>query len=283
MHPTLRRYLESLRAAGVRRVPRALARALQPEPAATPEAAPRTERARPARASTAPAATSTRPSATTRPQRAAPPRRSATAAERALLAGDEPVALPERPGDPAAALQALADKVVACEACRLCQTRTQAVPGEGNPDARIVFVGEGPGADEDRSGRPFVGRAGQLLDDIITKGMKLQRSDVWIGNVVKCRPPENRVPQPDEVAACTPYLQRQLEIIQPAVICALGATAARHLLDTDLSMARMRRGSHQWRGIPVIPTYHPAYLLRNPEAKRPTWDDIQKVMKLANP
>ncbi|MCB9897198.1 MAG: uracil-DNA glycosylase [Planctomycetes bacterium] len=212
-----------------------------------------------------------------------PPRRRATADELALLRGDGDVPpLPARPTDPAAALEAIAREVAACRLCPLCETRGETVPGEGDAHARIVFVGEGPGADEDRTGRPFVGRAGQLLDDIITKGMKRRREEVFICNVVKCRPPGNRVPLPTETGACSSYLQRQLEILQPAVICALGATAAQHLLATDLSMARLRRGNHSWRGIPVIPTYHPAYLLRNPEAKRPTWEDIQKVMEIAN-
>ena len=282
MHPTVRRYLKSLRAAGVRRVPRALAAALAPAPpAATTQNPAAPEPARATRA-TAPDARTSAPRRRTEAAPERPPaRRKATPAERTLVS-PAPRPLPERPADPAAALAEVAERVVGCQACRLCDTRAHAVPGEGQASPRVVFIGEGPGADEDRTGRPFVGRAGQLLDDIITKGMKLERGDVWIGNVVKCRPPENRVPQPDEVTACTPYLERQLEILQPAVICALGATAARHLLQTDLSMARMRRGTHQWRGIPVIPTYHPAYLLRNPEAKRPTWDDIQKVMKLAN-
>jgi DNA polymerase len=179
-------------------------------------------------------------------------------------------------------LAALAEEVAGCTACKLHTARTHTVPGEGHPRPAIAFVGEGPGADEDRTGRPFVGRAGRLLDDIITKGMGRRREDVFIGNVVKCRPPGNRTPEPDECHACGRFLERQLEILAPRVICALGATAARHLLDTDLPMGRLRGGSFAWRGIPVIPTYHPAYLLRNPAAKRPTWEDIQRVMEIAD-
>jgi DNA polymerase len=182
--------------------------------------------------------------------------------------------------DPAAELQAIASGVAACVACKLSTTRTRVVPGEGDPRARVVFVGEGPGADEDRTGRPFVGRAGQLLDDIITKGMRLSRQDVYICNVVKCRPPKNRVPEPDEVAACSDWLDRQLAAIAPAVICTLGATAARRLLATNEPMGRLRGRTHAWRGTPVIVTYHPAYLLRNPPAKIPAWEDIQRVMEL---
>ena len=186
------------------------------------------------------------------------------------------------PGDAEAALTALAAEVRECTRCSLCKTRTQAVPGEGNPHPDIVFVGEGPGADEDRTGRPFVGRAGALLDDIITKGMKKQRADVYIANVVKCRPPENRAPTSEESEACRPFLERQLEILAPKAICVLGNTAAHLLLDNDLPMSRMRGQPFAWRQIPVVPTYHPAYLLRSPEAKRPAWEDIQRLMKVAS-
>ena len=177
----------------------------------------------------------------------------------------------------------MAAEVRSCQACKLCQQRNQAVPGEGSPRASIVFVGEGPGADEDRSGRPFVGPAGQLLEDIITKGMGLTRPDVFICNVVKCRPPGNRVPEPDESGACRGFLDRQLAAIAPRVICTLGATASQLLLQTDLSIGRLRGRSHRYGEIPVIPTYHPAYLLRTPSAKRATWEDIQQVMKIGLP
>jgi DNA polymerase len=192
--------------------------------------------------------------------------------------------VPAGPGrDAEAELAEVCAGVAACVACKLSKTRTRVVPGEGNPHARVVFVGEGTGADEDRTGRPFVGRAGQLLDDIITKGMRMSRADVYICNVVKCRPPGNRVPDPDEVTACADWLDRQLVAIAPRVICTLGATAARRLLDTNEPMGKLRQRSHAWRGTPVIVTYHPAYLLRNPAAKLPTWEDIQRVMELAGP
>ncbi len=179
------------------------------------------------------------------------------------------------------ALSAVADEIAACTRCALHATRLRTVPGEGDPAAAIVFVGEGPGADEDRSGRPFVGRAGQLLDDIITKGMKLRRQDVYICNVVKCRPPGNRVPEPDEAAACADFLDRQLRAVAPRVICALGATAARRLLGVEQPLGTLRGEVHRWGDTPVVVTYHPAYLLRNPAAKKPTWDDIRKVLELA--
>lgn len=208
-----------------------------------------------------------------------PRARSAIASDAETPAGQP--GQPADAGDVEATLAAIATEVCACTACPLHETRTRAVPGEGNPRASVVFVGEGPGADEDRTGRPFVGRAGKLLDDIITRGMKLTRADVYICNVVKCRPPSNRVPQPNELQACNGYLERQLLAIRPTVICTLGATAAHHLLDDDRPMGRLRGTTHSYRGIPVIATYHPAYLLRNPAAKAPTWQDIQRVMELA--
>ena len=174
----------------------------------------------------------------------------------------------------------LAEEVAACTACSLHETRTQTVFGAENYRAALVFVGEAPGAEEDRRGIPFVGRAGQLLTDIIQKGMKLDRSDVFICNVLKCRPPNNRDPRPDEIAACEPYLIRQLQLIRPQVICALGAHAARTLLKTSDSIGRLRGKWHFYQGIPLRVTYHPAYLLRNPADKRKTWDDIQHVMRL---
>jgi DNA polymerase len=150
--------------------------------------------------------------------------------------------------------------------------------GVGNPNAELCFVGEAPGADEDAQGEPFVGAAGQLLTRIIG-AMGLQRSDVYICNVLKCRPPGNRPPEPDEIANCRSFLERQLEIIQPKFICALGAHAAKTLLDSSLSIGRLRGRFHQYRGIPVLCTYHPAYLLRTPEAKKDVWEDIQVLMK----
>jgi DNA polymerase len=176
-------------------------------------------------------------------------------------------------------LEALAATVAECRKCGLCETRRQTVFGVGNPNADLVFVGEAPGADEDRQGIPFVGRAGQLLTDIIEKGMKLRREDVYICNVLKCRPPDNRNPSPEEVFYCEPFLLRQLELIQPKVICALGKFAAHSLLKTEDSVARMRGKWHDYHGIPLRVTYHPSYLLRKPEDKKFCWQDVQEIMK----
>ena len=167
-----------------------------------------------------------------------------------------------------------------CRRCRLAGGRTNLVFGVGNPRARLVFVGEGPGADEDAKGEPFVGRAGQLLTEIITKGMRLRREDVYICNVVKCRPPGNRNPEPDEVAACEPFLVRQLQAIAPEVIVALGKFAAQTLLRSKTPITQMRGRWFDYHGIMIMPTFHPAYLLRNPGDKRLVWEDIQKVMRV---
>ncbi|MEN6407584.1 MAG: uracil-DNA glycosylase [Thermoguttaceae bacterium] len=178
-----------------------------------------------------------------------------------------------------AALDGLARRVARCTRCaELARTRTQTVFGVGDPYARLVFCGEAPGADEDRQGEPFVGRAGQLLNDILTKGMKIRREDVYILNILRCRPPGNRTPLPVEAAACREYLDGQLAIIQPKFICCLGAVAAQNLLGSDASIGRLRGRVHDLDGIKVVCTYHPAYLLRNPAAKRPVWDDIQLLM-----
>ena len=172
--------------------------------------------------------------------------------------------------DRVAALAAVACKVAACTRCReLVRNRTQTVFGVGDPHARLVFVGEAPGADEDRQGEPFVGRAGQLLNDIIIKGMKLRRQDVYILNILRCRPPDNRTPLAVEAAACREYLDAQLDIIRPEFICCLGACAAQNLLGTDVTIGRLRGRFHDYHGIKVICTYHPAYVLRNPPAETP--------------
>ena len=173
-----------------------------------------------------------------------------------------------------------ATEVKPCVKCRLCQTRTQTVFGEGDPDTKIFFIGEGPGENEDRLGRPFVGRAGDLLNRMIA-GMGLQREQVFIANIVKCRPPENRVPAPDEVAACTPYLVRQLEIIRPAVIVTLGLPSAKYMLNSRLTMGKLRGNWHAWRGIRLMPTFHPAYLLRayTEENRAAVWSDLKKVLQ----
>jgi len=170
------------------------------------------------------------------------------------------------------------NRVVGCTKCpELVGNRTQTVFGVGNPAAELCFVGEAPGADEDRQGEPFVGAAGQLLTKIIG-ACKMHREDVYICNVLKCRPPGNRTPLPNEVANCRGYLERQLEVIQPKFICALGAVAAQALLDSTLSIGKLRGRFHNLRGIQVLCTYHPAYLLRNPAAKKDVWEDMKKLM-----
>jgi DNA polymerase len=187
---------------------------------------------------------------------------------------------PPKPAPKLAQLQVLQAEVAGCTRCtELAQTRTQTVFGVGNPDARLVFLGEAPGGDEDLRGEPFVGRAGQLLTDIITKGMKLRREDVYILNVLKCRPPNNRKPEPNEVINCRGFLDRQLDMLKPEYICCLGAVAGQTLLNTDVSIGRLRGKFHEYRGIPVICTYHPAYLLRTPSAKKDVWEDIQVLMR----
>jgi DNA polymerase len=170
-----------------------------------------------------------------------------------------------------------------CQLCPLGKTRKNLVFGVGNPYTRIVFVGEAPGADEDEQGLPFVGRAGQLLTDIIVKGMKLERKDVYICNILKCRPPNNRNPLPDEISKCEPFLKKQLQIISPKIICALGTFAAQTLLKTDIPISALRGRFHSYEGIKLMPTYHPAYLLRNPSAKKPVWEDVQMIMKETQP
>lgn len=164
-----------------------------------------------------------------------------------------------------------------CTRCKLHKGRNKIVFGDGSAKAQLVFVGEGPGADEDAQGLPFVGRAGKLLTQMI-EAMGLQRKDVYICNVVKCRPPENRTPEPDEVATCSPYLFRQIDVINPKVLVCLGAVAAKTLLETNRGITQFRGQWLEWRGRKLIATYHPAYLLRNPNAKSEVWKDLQKVM-----
>jgi uracil-DNA glycosylase family 4 len=182
-------------------------------------------------------------------------------------------------------LDEIAEQTRQCRKCDLGSSRTNAVPGEGNLAARIMFVGEAPGADEDAQARPFVGRAGQLLDRIIA-ACGLKRQDVWIGNILKCRPPDNRDPRPEEIIACLPYLQRQIELINPEIIVALGAHAAKTLLDTPKSIGQLRGLFHEYvpgigqRPIKLMPTFHPAYLLRNysDDNRRKVWEDMKKVL-----
>jgi uracil-DNA glycosylase family 4 len=176
-------------------------------------------------------------------------------------------------------LERVREELGDCRRCPLGRLRHRLVFGEGNPGADLVFVGEAPGADEDAQGRPFVGRAGQLLTRIIA-AMGMKREEVYICNIMKCRPPGNRNPQPDEIAACEPFLIRQLEAIRPRVICALGTFAAHALLKSDAPISVLRGRFHAYQGIALMPTYHPAYLLRNPAAKKQVWEDVQMIMKV---
>jgi uracil-DNA glycosylase family 4 len=180
--------------------------------------------------------------------------------------------------DKPAALKAIREDLGDCTRCRLHQGRKNLVFGVGNMNADIMFVGEGPGADEDAQGEPFVGRAGQLLNNMIS-AMGIQRADVYIANVVKCRPPGNRTPEKDECDTCSPFLMRQIEVIRPKVIVALGAVAAKNLLAINDSMANLRGRWYDFKGSKLAVTYHPAYLLRDPRQKKETWKDLQMVMK----
>jgi len=179
----------------------------------------------------------------------------------------------------ASRLSQLAREVEQCRRCPLYRTRTHAVVSDGTPDARLVFVGEAPGRDEDLQGKPFVGAAGQLLTKMI-QAMGLRREEVYICNVLKDRPPANRTPLPEEVEACLPFLHEQIAIIRPAVICTLGAVAAKALLGPHVSITKIRGEIRDYQGIRLVPTFHPAYLLRNPPAKKFVWEDLKKVKKL---
>ena len=179
-------------------------------------------------------------------------------------------------------LDALRQVALGCPRCRLAETRQHVVFGEGNSNAQVIVVGEAPGADEDRTGRPFVGRAGQLLD-LLLAAAGYQRADVYICNVLKCRPPSNRDPRPEEVAACSPYLLRQVELIRPRAIVAFGTFPAQTLLASKESIGRMRGRVHDYHGVPLVPTYHPAALLRNPAWTRSVWEDLQRLRTLTDP
>ncbi|HVP28179.1 MAG TPA: uracil-DNA glycosylase [Myxococcota bacterium] len=205
----------------------------------------------------------------------APPRAAAAPRSTTSSGGTATVALPERPS-----LEEVRDVLGECRRCRLCEGRTQIVFGDGNPRAEILFVGEGPGEQEDLRGMPFCGRAGELLTSMIEKGMGVSRRDVYICNVVKCRPPGNRTPLPDEVAACRPFLDGQIQAIRPKVIVALGKPAASLLLGRDIAITKVRGTWHEYRGIPVMPTLHPAYVLRQytPENRRLVWEDLKAAL-----
>ena len=178
-----------------------------------------------------------------------------------------------------ASLEAVAELISGCRKCPLCDGRSHTVPGEGHPQARLMCIGEGPGATEDQTGRPFVGAAGQLLDKMLA-AIECPRETVFIANIVKCRPPQNRPPLPDEAAACLPYLHRQIALVRPTVLLALGGSAASYLLGTKGTLGSMRGKVHTFAGIPLVVTYHPAALLRNPNWKKPTWDDVRVARQL---
>jgi uracil-DNA glycosylase len=225
------------------------------------------------------AVTETAPAASALAIDGASSRAAATSAPRPAPA---PVELLSRyPGlEKTATLEELSAFIGDCKRCKLAPLRTHLVFGVGNPNADLMFVGEAPGADEDARGEPFVGRAGQLLTDIIERGMGLSRADVYICNVIKCRPPDNRNPEPDEVAACEPFLMRQIDLVRPRAIVALGSFAVQALLKVKTPISRLRGNWHEVRGVKLMPTFHPAYLLRSPGEKRLVWQDIQEVMKL---
>ena len=183
-------------------------------------------------------------------------------------------------GEGAARLASVREELGDCRRCRLAGGRKTIVFGQGSPEAELMFVGEAPGADEDEQGLAFVGRAGQLLTDIIEKGMKLRRADVFIANVLKCRPPQNRNPEPDEILSCQPFLEAQIRAIRPRVLVGLGKFGAHWLLKTAEPITRLRGRLGEYAGIPVMPTYHPAYLLRNPGGKKDVWEDMKVVLRL---
>ncbi len=187
--------------------------------------------------------------------------------------GTQPPSRPQR-----LSLEEIRRELGNCRKCKLHRTRQTIVFGEGNPQARLMVIGEGPGYDEDVQGRPFVGKAGQLLTKIL-QSIGLTRGEVYIANIIKCRPPQNRNPEPDEIESCFPFLIKQIEAIQPKIICALGTFSAQTLLRTDAKITALRGKVFNFSGIRIFPTYHPAYLLRNPERKREVWEDMQQIAK----
>ncbi len=190
-----------------------------------------------------------------------------------------PATAPKEPWQNAESLDILNKQICECQKCGLGKTRTKFVFGVGNPNADVLVIGEAPGADEDAKGEPFVGRAGQLLNKIL-EAVHFKREEVFIANILKCRPPENRRPNPEEVELCEPYLWKQIELIKPKFILLLGLTAAQTILRTKESMGQLRTSTHLYRNTPVVVTYHPAALLRNPNWKRPTWEDVQRLRKM---
>ncbi len=176
-------------------------------------------------------------------------------------------------------LEALKKNIMSCKRCSLSKTRTNVVFGAGSPEARLMFIGEAPGSEEDLQGLPFVGRAGQLLTKII-EAMGLKREDVYIANILKCRPPDNRPPSPEEIEACRDMVRRQINIIKPRIICTLGKFASQTMLNTETTISQLRGNFFEYKGIKVMPTFHPAYLLRNPDDKKLVWQDMKKIRKL---
>lgn len=280
----VRQRLEALRRAGVSDFPRSSNRRMGavmadapagPTPAPVVDTMPRPE----------PVASAPEPPISPSRTAAAPPRPASVIPAPAIGSLFEELGF-ETPTVPAeerpAVLAAAAAEVAQCVRCpHLAKTRTQTVFGCGAPTARLMFIGEAPGADEDRLGEPFVGRAGQLLTDMITKGMGLRREDVYIANILKCRPPENRTPTMEEAANCSSYLEHQIAVIRPEFLCLLGKTAAIGVLGVDpaTTMGRLRGRWHRHRGIKTLVTYHPSYLLRNPPSKKDAWEDLQLLMK----
>jgi DNA polymerase len=193
--------------------------------------------------------------------------------------GEQESAGPDAAGD-TPSLEAVRETIGDCQRCRLAKGRKTIVFGQGNPRAELMFVGEAPGAEEDEQGLAFVGRAGQLLTDIVEKGLRMKRSEVFIANVIKCRPPQNRNPEPDEILACQPFLEAQIRAIRPRVLVGLGKFGAQWLLRTAEPITRLRGRVGEHEGIAVMPTYHPAYLLRNPAAKKDVWADMKEVLRI---
>jgi uracil-DNA glycosylase family 4 len=279
----LRQRLESLQRAGLTSIPAERAGETAPIPAHAAGSVPQLETA--ARMEPGPPAVMPPPAPVPRPAVAsappAPQRASTGASLSAASLFQEPAldAPPTPAAERPALLKLLAAEVSVCTKCsELAATRTQTVFADGSPTARLMFIGEAPGADEDRQGVPFVGRAGQLLTDMITKGMGLKRQDVYIANILKCRPPENRDPTLEESSNCIGYLERQIEVVRPEFLCLLGRVAVSTLLETTLSMSKLRGKWYRYRGIPTIVTYHPAYLLRSPAFKKESWEDLQMLM-----
>lgn len=263
----LMQQLESLRAAGVQTVPKGTGKIVLPEPQVDSDST----------ADPSPSPTDSGPRTNAKAP-AEPPNAAPSPTAQPLPSHLDQYGSSVDPTQRPSVMQVIQDEVANCRACKeLCESRKQTVFGVGNPNAAICFVGEGPGADEDRLGEPFVGAAGQLLNKILG-ACKLKREDIYILNTVKCRPPGNRNPQEDELANCWPYAVRQLEVIQPRFICCLGSVAAKTVLQTKSSISKLRGQFHSYRGSQVIVTYHPAYLLRTPTAKKHVWNDMKMLM-----